>query len=328
MPAILARLAPQLGAEVVIEPEYRIVGRVCFRNGRQSYFWHNKFNLNSVSAARVAGDKGYTNFFLSQAGVRVPRGQTFFDRKYCEILPSERGVTRAVEFASELGWPVYVKPCRRSQGDGIELATNARELRAAAQRIFEQDHTLLVQEMCRGRDYRLVMLDGTVISAYERVPLTIMGDGRSTVGELLVAKQRGFEVSGRDTRINLSDIRLAAGLRRLKLTRRSVVPKGRRLRLLEVANLSCGGTSVDVTERVDAGYVKLAAWVCRVLDLRFAGVDLIAPDIARFSQNHWVLEVNSAPGLDHYAGSGSEHEALIDGLYLRVLKAIEAGTER
>ena len=53
MVAILKRIAPALGAEVLFEPEFRIVGRIRFRNGRQSFFWHNKFNLNSVSAARI-----------------------------------------------------------------------------------------------------------------------------------------------------------------------------------------------------------------------------------------------------------------------------------
>ena len=289
MPDILARLAPHLDAEVLLEPEYRIVGRIRFRNGRQSYFWHNKFNLNPVGAARIAADKGYTNFFLAAEGIRVPRERAFFAPRFRRILQSNRDV----EAACARGWA--------------------------------KERTLLVQEACPGRDYRLVILDGKLISAYERIPLTIAGDGRRTIGQLLSALQRRFEEEGRDTIIDPKDRRIEATLRREKLTKRTVLARGRKLRLLEVANLSCGGTSAEVTAQVAKPYIALAARVSAALGLRFAGIDLIAPDIRRYAKRHWVLEVNSAPGLDHYAGHGPEHQAAIDRLYLKVLRAVEQG---
>ncbi len=325
MVAILERIAPAIGARVLFEPEFRIVGRIRFRNGRQSFFWHNKFNLNSVSAARIAQDKGYTHFFLAAEGIQVPRTQTFFRRDFQRRIKSPRGVAAAVSFAAELGGPVYLKPLRGSQGAGIELAVNAAEVRAAVRRIFAREQTLLVQEACAGRDYRLVMLDGKLISAYERVPLSVTGDGRATIRELLQQRDAAFIAEGRDTRINFSDRRLGAGLRRQKLKLTSVLARGREVRLLEVANLSCGGTSIDVTRRVHPSAKRLAARVARALDLRFVGVDLLTPDIARPLKSYVVLEVNSAPGLDHYAEGGAAQIAHVDALYLKVLKAIERG---
>ncbi len=325
MVSILERIAPAMGAEVLFEPEFRIVGRIRFRNGRQSFFWHNKFNLNSVSAARIAQDKGYTHFFLEAEGIRVPRTQTFFREDFRARMKSPRGVAAACEFARKLGKPVYLKPLRGSQGAGIELATNATEVRAGARRIFAREPTLLVQEACAGRDYRLVMLDGKLISAYERVPLGVTGDGRATIRELLQRHDAAFVAEGRDTRINFSDRRLRAGLRRLGLKFTSVLKRGRHERLLEVANLSCGGTSVDVTRVVHPSVKRLAARVARALDLRFAGVDMLVPDITRPLKSYVVLEVNSAPGLDHYAQGGAAQVAHVDGLYRKVLEAIERG---
>jgi len=325
MVSILKRIAPALGAEVLFEPEFRIVGRLRFRNGRQSFFWHNKFNLNSVSAARIAQDKGYTLFFLAAEGIRVPRTQTFFREDFRRRMKSPRGVAAAVDFAGALGRPVYLKPLRGSQGSGIELALNPAEVRAAARRIFAREQTLLVQEACAGRDYRLVLLDGKLISAYERVPLGVTGDGRASIRELLQRVNAGFIAEGRDTRIDFSDRRLRAGLRRQRLQLTSVLARGRHVRLLEVANLSCGGTSIEVTRDVHPSATRLAARVARALDLRFAGVDLLAPDITRPLKSYVVLEVNSAPGLDHYAQGGAAQVAQVDGLYRKVLQAIARG---
>lgn len=325
MPDILGRLAPAMGAQVLFEPEFRIVGQIRFPNGRQSFFWHNKFNLNPVSSARIAQDKGYAGFFLRAAGICVPETQTFFRADFHRRIRSPRGLAAACAFAAQVGWPVYLKPCRGSQGDGIELAANASELRAAARRILVREKTVLVQKACPGRDYRLVVLDGEVISAYERVPLAVTGDGQSSIRQLLERRQREFTASGRDTRMDLSDRRLGAFLRRQKLRLSSVLSRGREVRLLEVANLSCGGDSVEVTRRVHRTFKALAARVARALDLRFAGVDLLTADIAQPLRDYVVLEVNSAPGLDHYAAAGPRHVAHVDRLYRKVLAAVARG---
>ena len=100
-----------------------------------------------------------------------------------------------------------------------------------------------------------------------------------------------------------------------------MLPRGRQVRLLEVANLSCGGDSVEITRRVHRSFKALAARVAKALDLRFAGVDLLTADITLPLQEYVVLEVNSAPGLDHYAAAGPRHVAHIDRLYREVLAA-------
>ncbi|MDP2310975.1 MAG: cyanophycin synthetase [Pseudomonadota bacterium] len=325
MPAILERIGPLLGAEVIFEPEFGIVGLVRFPNGRQSYFWHNKFNLNSVSSARIAQDKGYTTHFLSVQGFRVPRSRTFFREAFRLALDSDRGTEAAMAYAHSLGWPVYVKPCRRSQGDGVSMAMDPAELVEATARVLGRDRMMIVQEACPGRDYRIVTLDGEVINAYERVPLEVVGDGRSSVAALLETLQTTFDASGRDTRIPVEDERIHTRLRRQGLTVRSVLPEGARLRLLDIANLSCGGTTIDITERLHPSVAALAARVAVALDLRFAGIDLLMPDATAPLEDYVVLEVNSAPGLDHYGTAGPDHQAFVDALYLKVLRAVERG---
>lgn len=328
MPEILARIAPKLNARVLLEPEFGVVGLIQFPNGRKSYFWHNKFNLNSVSAARIAQDKGYTSFFLMQHGYNVPRSQTFFSDRFLKHIDTDRNLAAALAFAETLGWPVIVKPCRRSQGAAVSLASDRKTFLAAARRAFRIDRTMIVQQYCAGRDYRLVVLDGEVISAYERVPLHVMGDGRSTIARLLSKLQALFRAQGRDTEIDAKDPRIAETLRKRRMGMKSVIGTGEKVTLLPVANLSCGGTTVDITDRLHPSFARLAARIAADMDLRFAGIDLLAPDATGPLGQHTILEVNSAPGLDHYADYGPAQQAQIDELYLKVLQAIEKGPGR
>jgi D-alanine-D-alanine ligase-like ATP-grasp enzyme len=182
---------------------------------------------------------------------------------------------------------------------------------------------MLVQEVCTGHDYRVVVLDGKVISAYERVPLKVTGDGRNSIRQLLRKLHQEFCRTGRDTCIPMQDPRILQRLRRVGQNLSTVPMKGESVQLLDVANLSLGGTTIDVTEHLHPTFAKLAANIARDMDLRFAGVDLIAADAGAPVDDYRILEVNSAPGLDHYASSGPEHEANIDALYLEVLKAVD-----
>ena len=60
------------------------------------------------------------------------------------------------------------------------------------------------------------------------------------------------------------------------------------------------------------------------MGLRLCGVDLmIADDIGKPPRKYWVLEINAAPGLDHYASGGKEQRRIVEELYLEVLIAME-----
>lgn len=322
MPAILARIAPALNAEVLLEPEHGFVGRIRFPNGRFSYFWDNKFNLNSISSVKVAQDKGYTEFFLRTFGYPVPGSRTFVRDRFLPHVPGGRGLAEAVAYAEHLGWPVVVKPCNLSQGRLVAVVASAGELRERATRIFASSRVLLVQRRCVGRDYRLIVLDGRVISAYERQPLAVTGDGRSSIEALLHQKQQLFESEGRDTVIDMADERMITTLRRRGLSRATVVPRGVEERLLDVANLSLGGTSHDVLPHLHPTFRLVATRIAADMDLRFCGVDLIAASVTDAVDEYVVLEVNSAPGLDNYESSGPAYEAKVDALYLEVLRAV------
>ena len=323
---ILRKIAPLIGATVLMEPEWEIVGQITFKTGRHSYFRYNTLDLNPMGGSEIARDKDYANFFMKSLGYpTVPGSKTFFSEAWGRAIGSpRRNIDAAYRYAKRLGFPVIVKPNSGSQGSGVALVHNKLEFYRAVRTIFAQDRIVLVQQPVVGRDYRLVVLDDQVISAYERIPLSVVGNGRHTVRQLLVAKARQFVAASRDTRIKLDDPRIALKLKHQGLSFRSVPAKGERIYLLDNANLSTGGDSLDVTDQIHPEFRKLAVKLTRDMGLRLCGVDLmVAGDISQAPGTYWILEINSAPGLDHYAKIGRAQEKIVEELYLRVLKHME-----
>ena len=83
---------------------------------------------------------------------------------------------------------------------------------------------------------------------------------------------------------------------------------------------------MDVTKKIHPEFGKIAVKLTKDMGLRLCGVDLmIDGDISQkpVTYSYWVLEINSAPGLDHYARSGKVQEKIVENLYLEVLKSME-----
>lgn len=323
---MLQKIAPQIGATVLVEPEWEIVGQITFKSGRHSYFRYNTLDLNPMGGSEIARDKDYANFFMKAMGYSiVPGSKTFFSDEWARAIGSpRRNIDAAYRYARKLRFPVVVKPNSGSQGVGVSFVHNKREFYKAVRAVFKRDRIVLVQQPVRGKDYRLVVLDKKVISAYERIPLNVVGDGKFTIGQLLKIKQKQFVASSRDTQIKMDDPRIAIKLKHQGLSFRSVPAKEQKVYLLDNANLSTGGDSVDVTEKAHPAFRKLAVKLTRDMGLRLCGVDLmIESDISQKPKIYWVLEVNSAPGLDHYAKIGKAQEKIVENLYLEVLKHME-----
>src|SRR3989344_1208425 len=323
LPHLLQKIAPKVGAHVLVEPEWGLAGQISFKGGTKRYFKYNTLDLTPVGASDIAKDKDYANFFMREMGYRTVPGKAFYSEEWCKMIGSKQDIRAAYVYAKKMGFPVVVKPNEGSHGSGVFLVHTKQQFFRAMKFIFKQDRVALVQRVVRGRDYRIVVLDGTVISAYERIPLSVVGDGSSSIKELLKRKQKRFRTGSRDTHIRLDDLRIAHKLGLQNLALRSVPERGERIYLLDNANLSSGGDAVDVTKPIHPDFKKLAVRLTRDMGLRFSGVDLmVAGDIRQKPKKYWVLEVNAAPGLDHYVQTGPAQQKIVENLYLKVLKSL------
>ena len=316
-------------ASIQIEPVYGYVGRIVYRDGTVRFFRGSSMGLNRLGASEIARDKGYTKFFLEQLGYGTPRGQVFLSARFVQLIDKNLGRFGFTEFAhcdqildyvrQSLGYPCYLKPNEGSQGRGIEKCSTPAEIVEALERyVSEGALKVLVEQAVPYPDYRVVVLGGEVISCYLRKPLSLLGDGVSTIRVLLAGRQAQFLAEGRDTIIDFEDSRIDKALRREGWNRETVLPPGRAWQAFHVSNLSVGGDSEDFTDRIHPHWRQLCIDVTAAMGLHFCGVDLACEDICRADAAYSILELNAAPGLDNYAASGPRQAALVRDLYRRV----------
>ncbi len=258
------------------------------------------FNTSAIGV-EIADDKGQTKEILEDAGVPVPRGE------------SARDLQRAVTVASNVGYPVAVKPLVGHHGKGITaLVNNEKELRMAYTSAKKFHDYVLVEKHLEGYDHRLLVINGELIAAARREPASVMGNGKSTIRELIDAVNKDPSRGIGHEKV-LTKIKIDSMTRRLlkqherKLT--DVLPEGRILRLKSTANLSTGGRSIDVTDEVHPHIKKMAERISKLININVMGIDVVAPTLKKplKETGGGIVEVNAAPGfrmhLDPYFGT-------------------------
>lgn len=315
---IFLKIAKRLGARILLEPEYGFVGHITFANGRTAFFRNANLDINPLGAIEIAKDKDYASFFLSKFGYPVPEGSTFFSEKLCKHVTNPRNIHDGYVYAKKLGFPVIVKPNNRSLGKNVTKVYTKKEYYRIARYILRTESVYLVQRYYHMNDYRLVVLDNEVISAYQRIPLHVIGDGEHTVPELLFLKQQEYEKHGRDTEIDFNDVRIRHKLKRQGLLLSSIIPKGQIVQLLDNANLSSGGEAIDLTLQVSSEWKALAINLTKKMGLRLCGVDILTTEITKKPEIYIILEINGSPGLDNYASIGQTQAKIVENRLLAV----------
>jgi D-alanine-D-alanine ligase-like ATP-grasp enzyme len=162
---------------------------------------------------------------------------------------------------------------------------------------------IVMERLVAGEEFRLLFLDGELLDVVHRRPATVVGDGESSVAELIDAEnQRRVEAGPDEVGHAITiDLDCLLALRRGNLKLRSVVPKGT---LLTVKGCVSDSGVADSTTTTDIApeIVRTAAHAVRLSRLRFAGVDVLTPDRHRSLEDGGgvVIEVNGTPGLAHH----------------------------
>jgi len=321
----LKRLCDVRGAQIAFWDDWGQHGEITFPSGRKSRFKGAGFDINGAASAAIARDKDHTACRLSACGVASVPGLVVLSPRYHARmtaggtgLPPDAEVDAALHAAvAHFGLPLYVKPNDGAEGDGVARVTTMETLRAHVTALHARYDHVLIQPPIAGRDIRLVMLDGRCLLAYERRPLTVTGDGKSSLAALMEVAvgplQRADELRAE----------ISTAWAREGIAPETVLPHGARSILLANANLTTGGTAVDVTDSLAAGYIDAAAKACAAIGLRFAGVDLLTQTPEAYSENHAILELNHAPGLRYFAGVSPENDQKVDAVFRALLDAMD-----
>jgi len=246
----------------------------------------------SSIGVELACDKEDTKYLLEQAEVEVPKG---------DIIRRESSLEEACSY---VGYPLVIKPIDGNHGRGITVdIQNYEDALQAFHHAKESSKSgaIIVEKFITGQDYRLLVINNRLVAAAIRTPAHVIGDGKSTVQELIDKvnsdPRRGYGHENVLTQITVNELTKTI-IKDAGYTLDFVLEKGERLILKDTANLSTGGTAEDVTDIVHPANVSMAERISKIIDLDICGIDIMTTDISKplSETGGAVLEVNAGPG--------------------------------
>jgi cyanophycin synthetase len=241
-------------------------------------------------AVELASDKEETNSILRDLGLPVPK-------QY--VVRSSRDAKRAAE---RIGYPVVLKPLSGNHGRGVSINLKTKEeIETAFEKAREHGRSIVVEGFVEGFDHRLLVINGKLVAAAKRMPGHVVGDGKSSIGQLVDVvnddPRRGVGHEKVLTRLEF-DHQAERLLEKVGYDRDSVPEKDEVVFLRSTANLSTGGTAIDVTDTIHPDNREMAERTIKAIGLDIGGVDFLTRDITESYRDTGggICEVNAGPG--------------------------------
>jgi len=266
------------------------------RGGTSIRVCDNVTSLDSAVAVARAEDKPVVRSLLARSGIAVPKGISLefaeFEKALCMLQSSPQ--------------PLVVKPAEATSGGaGVTTnVTNARQLRIAFAWARSFCPRVLIERQVQGDCYRVLVMDGEVLDTVVRHPPRIVGDGVSTVSQL-IRRENNSRLKAGATRAQVligfdPDLYNTLASQGLKL--RSIPAVGEAVVLKGVINDNGGSDNVPVNGRLCEAILESACRAAKVVEARLAGIDIICSDpaVPLEVSGGAVIEVNTAPGLYYH----------------------------
>lgn len=241
-------------------------------------------------AVDIACNKEETKRMLAEASIPVAQGSICVDEEDLE------------QTISKIGYPIVIKPLDGNHGKGASInVTQWEDAVSGLAHAQKYSRRVIVEKFITGFDFRILVIDNKIVAAAQRVPAHVQGNGKHTIQELIDTEntnpRRGYGHENVLTEITVDRDTMDL-LTKNNFTLESIPKAGEIVYLKSTANLSTGGTSIDVTDMMHPENIFLAERIARVIGLDVCGIDIMAPNLTQPLKETGgvVLEVNAAPG--------------------------------
>ncbi|MBC7768415.1 MAG: hypothetical protein H7124_06470 [Phycisphaerales bacterium] len=242
------------------------------------------YALNDARAASIARDKAFCAEVLRQAGVPALPGRMFFvTKRWAEMRSPGREPEDALDYAARAAYPIFCKPVSASNGLYAEVIEDADAFADYVQRVSREHFAMLAQPFVSAPEYRVFVLEGRALFSYRKSQPQVIGDGRSTLAELVAALPREDGAPDLKARGRGAGGALVLGP--------ATPAEGVEVTLEGPANRAAGGGASDLRDGAEERLADIALSAAQAIGLGLAGVDLFDLGEAGLA----VIEVNSNP---------------------------------
>ena len=212
----------------------------------------------------------------------------------------------ALAIFKQVGPPVIIKPRTgsRSRHTTVHI-TDEKELTRAFYIAKELSPWVVVEEELRGFVFRATIIGGKLIGVIRREPPHVVGNGKSTIDELIQGENTNPDRQGPIFHRIVKNEETDRELARQGLSFSSVPGTGEVVFLAQKVGRGSGGSTTELTPKTHSQNIELFEKVGDILKDPLVGIDFMIEDMERpWTEQHGsgVIECNSLPFIDlhHY----------------------------
>ena len=299
---VLIKDAISQGVNYRVLNETKSVVELEYNGHREFAIEGNKTDRDNYIFPIITDDKFTSKQIMHEAGLNVPKAillDSDMDKDDIDSLVSP--------FYNKT---LVVKPRNTNYGTGITVFSkkaNKTQILNAIEYAFKFDNNILIEEYVKGMEYRFLVVDGKCLSIAHRRIASIVGDGKSSIKELIIEKNKEPWHFLTGTPVKM-DEPVVEYLKLQNYTFDSVIPEGKRVFLRTNSNCSTGGESIDMTPIMPNKFKKIAEKAAKAFDAKICGVDIIINDLEK--DDYSIIEINDNPGYSinewPYEGKGEK----------------------
>lgn len=256
--------------------------------------------INNLAPNRLADNKMFTTLVLGRKDLPVPRSEVFdLDLTAAQVLEQTRNT-----------FPLVAKPLSGTCGNGVAVNIRSEEHLDEAMAVIRTFRDMpdkmqfgkdlfIVENYVVGEEYRVLVHRGKAVDVVRRRRARVVGDGHSTLEEL-IARRNEERRQYFCVRLIYIDDDLLDCLARQGKSISTVPADGEVVELRRVCNYDLGGDVCHIpNEQVHPDNLELFVKAQELMSLALCGVDFIVPDITRSyrEQACCINEVNPRPGI-------------------------------
>lgn len=267
------------------------------KNNRIRHIFGYNFDLNGASSHLITQDKCAASELLKHNGIPAVEHRLFLRPNLAGYVASEGNWREMLSYFQQNNSNIVCKSNVGTGGHEVYRARTFLELELSVHKLFSSNRAIALSPFINiESEYRLLMLGQTCELAYEKVRPKILGDGYSTLSELVLKNYSATDLAANlIAELSQEDSGLLSG-----------VPKRDEwVTLSWKHNLGKGAKAVEISdERLKTSLSAIALSCMDALNLSFVSVDIV-----RAENELSVMEINSGIMMESYSRQGeSEYE--------------------
>ncbi|MFT7507282.1 MAG: hypothetical protein ACI92I_000425 [Acidimicrobiales bacterium] len=203
-------------------------------------------------------------------------------------------------------YPVLIKRNKGQNANMIRLAETNAQIQKIARVHFASKSDFMIQPILDQNEYRILIVNGTVVLLHSKENRFVVGDGNSTIKQLLaeipaVKKDEVFE----------------AWQHKKQGTKPSTVLSNGERFYFHLTKIP--STDVYETKKIPPAVQKWASQLSKDLSAPVIGLDVFIPGDFKDTESYTIIEINSNPGVHYLAKDCNDNQSAVL-IYEKVLK--------